>query len=43
MVAFFIALETLAHLPGVKVSAASRLRAVAFWALYNTIILLLFY
>lgn len=43
MVAFFIALETLAHLPGVKVSAASRVRAVAFWTLYNTIILLMFY
>jgi sterol desaturase/sphingolipid hydroxylase (fatty acid hydroxylase superfamily) len=43
MVAFFIALETLAHLPGVKVSAGSRVRAVAFWTLYNTIILGLFY
>ena len=43
MVVIFIALETLAHRPGVKVSTASRLRAVAFWTLYNTVILLLFY
>jgi sterol desaturase/sphingolipid hydroxylase (fatty acid hydroxylase superfamily) len=43
MIAFFIALETLAHRPGVKVSAGSRVRAVAFWTLYNTLILLLFY
>lgn len=43
MVAFFIALEALAPRPGVKVSAASRVRAVAFWTLYNTLILGMFY
>ena len=42
MVLFFIALETLAPRRGVRVSTASRVRALAFWSVYNVAILLLF-
>jgi sterol desaturase/sphingolipid hydroxylase (fatty acid hydroxylase superfamily) len=42
MVLFFVALETLARRPGAKVTMASRLRAVAFWTLYNIAILVIF-
>jgi len=43
MIVFFVALETIAHRPGVKVSTASRVRAAAFWTLYNVAVLLVFY
>jgi sterol desaturase/sphingolipid hydroxylase (fatty acid hydroxylase superfamily) len=42
MALFFIALESVAPRAGVKVSTASRVRAVAFWSVYNIAILLLF-
>ena len=42
MALFFIALESVAARAGVKVSTASRMRAVAFWSVYNVAILLLF-
>jgi len=38
---FFIVLETLAPRRGVKVSTASRIRALVFWSVYNVGILLL--
>ncbi|MBV9995944.1 MAG: sterol desaturase family protein [Caulobacteraceae bacterium] len=40
---FFIALETIAPRPGLKVSTASRVRALVFWSVYNAAIVLLFY
>jgi sterol desaturase/sphingolipid hydroxylase (fatty acid hydroxylase superfamily) len=42
MVLFFIALETIMPRKGVKVSTASRIRAVVFWSVYNVGILLLY-
>lgn len=41
MALFFILLEGVAPRRGVKVSTASRVRAVAFWSVYNVAILLL--